>query len=162
MLDTAKANNNTIPITMANLMQRIIKLEETVQKLLASNQQSGKKTSLLKLISPTLLKNIFTPENTSKYVEDYFYLSPGDLKIRTRKAAIVQARQFAMYMLWDKNKALSLKQIGSYFGRYDHSTVIHSRQAVLDRFDTEPGQLEFYKGLTLKMVEDYIKEQQKD
>lgn len=161
MLESARVDN-TIPVNMTSLLKRIMILEETVQKLLDSNQQGEKKKSLLRLMSPTLLKNIFTPENVSKYVEDYFYLSAGDLKIRTRKQEIRQARQLAMYMLWDKNKALSLKQIGAYFGRYDHSTVIHSRKTVLETFETEPSQSDFYEDLTIKMAEDYIKEQKKD
>ena len=58
------------------------------------------------------------------------------LKDKTRKRAIVQARQLSMYLAKSLTKN-SLKSIGKHFGGRDHSTVIHSCQAVQDLMDTD-------------------------
>jgi chromosomal replication initiator protein len=58
------------------------------------------------------------------------------LRGRTRKREVVQARQISMYLAKKFTKQ-SLKSIGDSFGGRDHSTVIHSCQAVEDLMDTD-------------------------
>ncbi|MBK8443653.1 MAG: chromosomal replication initiator protein DnaA [Sphingobacteriales bacterium] len=72
-----------------------------------------------------------------KTVADYFHISIDILKGQTRKREAVQARQIAMYFVKTYTN-YSLKQIGRDFGGRDHSTVIHSCQAVSDQIDTDP------------------------
>jgi len=59
-----------------------------------------------------------------------------DSSIRTRDAVL--ARQVSMYFV-KKRTALSLKQIGAYFGGRDHSTVIYAIETVNDLYDTNKG-----------------------
>lgn len=56
-------------------------------------------------------------------------------QVRTvRKRPFVNARQLAMY-LSRKYTTKTLVQIGEYYGGRDHTTVIHSSNAVLDEMD---------------------------
>jgi chromosomal replication initiator protein len=71
-------------------------------------------------------------------VADYFRLSEDDLLSRSRKQAVAQARQIAMYLcreLTDK----SYSNIGSRFGGRDHSTVIHAYRKIDDELDSDTG-----------------------
>ena len=68
-------------------------------------------------------------------VADYFRLSEDDLLSRSRKQAVAQARQIAMYLcreLTDK----SYSNIGSRFGGRDHSTVIHAYRKIEEELDS--------------------------
>lgn len=67
---------------------------------------------------------------------DYFTIPVEHVKSKTRKREVVQARQISMYFAKDLTKA-SLKNIGSYFGNRDHSTVIHACQTVNDLMETD-------------------------
>ena len=71
-----------------------------------------------------------------KLVTEFYGLSVEQLKSKTRKREIVQARQISMYYAKSMTKA-SLKSIGTYFGGRDHSTVIHACQTVNDLIDTD-------------------------
>ncbi len=71
-----------------------------------------------------------------KLVTEFYGLSVDQLKSKTRKREIVQARQISMYYAKSMTKA-SLKSIGTYFGGRDHSTVIHACQTVNDLIDTD-------------------------
>jgi chromosomal replication initiator protein len=64
-------------------------------------------------------------------IEDYFKIKFSDLKRKTRKRNIVYPRQLCMYLLCIHTK-LSLKYIGELFGGRDHTTVIHSRELIMD------------------------------
>ncbi len=73
-----------------------------------------------------------------KTVAEYFDVNASALRDKVRKKEIVMARQVAMYLAKEFTKH-SLKAIGMHFGGRDHSTVIHSIQAVEDLRDTNSG-----------------------
>jgi len=75
-------------------------------------------------------------EYIQKLVSDFYSLSIDQLKSKTRKREIVQARQISMYFAKQLTKA-PLKKIGMHFGGRDHSTVIHACQTVSDLMDTD-------------------------
>jgi len=54
-----------------------------------------------------------------------------EMKSPSRKREFVIARQAAMWLTW-KHTEKTLSQIGRRFGGRDHSTVIHSKDAVDD------------------------------
>ena len=62
-------------------------------------------------------------------VAEYFGLSEDDLLSRSRKQAVAQARQIAMYLCRDMTSS-SLKTIGLHFGGRDHSTVVHACKVI--------------------------------
>ena len=68
---------------------------------------------------------------TATYFNVGNYFMPDTIKRRNRKREIVVARQISMLLI-RKNTQLSLKSIGSIFGK-DHTTVIHSIKTITDQ-----------------------------
>ncbi|MCT4642459.1 MAG: chromosomal replication initiator protein DnaA [Bacteriovoracaceae bacterium] len=76
-------------------------------------------------ISDENQEKIITIDLIAKTVAKYFKLPLGDIRGKTRKAELVLARHIAMYMA-HKNLKKTLEEIGDYFDKRDHSTVIHA------------------------------------
>jgi len=70
------------------------------------------------------------------HVADYFRLSSDDLLSRSRKQAVAQARQIAMYLCRELTEE-SYSHIGSRFGGRDHSTVIHAYRKIEDALEDD-------------------------
>ena len=85
-----------------------------------------------------------------KTVAEYYDVNARALKDKIRKKEIVMARQVAMYFAKMYTRH-SLKAIGMHFGGRDHSTVIHSIQAVEDMIDTNSGYAASLKELQKKI-----------
>ncbi len=79
-----------------------------------------------------------------------YKISTEKIKSKNRKRELVEARQIAMY-LTSKHTSLSLKSIGEYFNKRDHTTVIHSKNTVMDLRDTD----EKYR-VDLQNIEDSL------
>lgn len=61
----------------------------------------------------------------------------GSLTKKTnRKPEYVRPRQIAMHISWINTK-FTLKEIGNYFGGYDHATVHHAYKTICDLSDTD-------------------------
>lgn len=58
-------------------------------------------------------------------VATYYRLKPQDLQLRRRTNNVVIPRQIAMYFI-RKRIGLGFVEIGNYFGKKDHTTVIHA------------------------------------
>lgn len=69
-------------------------------------------------------------------VADYFRLDKKDLLSRSRKQAIAEARQIAMYLCRELTDE-SYSSIGSRFGGRDHSTVIHAYRKIDDAVNSD-------------------------
>ncbi|HRO75477.1 MAG TPA: chromosomal replication initiator protein DnaA [Crocinitomicaceae bacterium] len=85
-----------------------------------------------------------------KIVCDYFSLSIDDLKSKTRKREIVQARQIAMYFSKKMTKS-SLASIGAFCGGKDHATVLHACRTVLNLSETDKQFKGFIEDLDKKL-----------
>ena len=70
-------------------------------------------------------------------VAKVYAIEPEMLFVKIRSRSIVEPRQICMYILC-KFKKLRLKEIGDFFGGYDHTTVIHSCNTVTNMLDTDP------------------------
>lgn len=77
-----------------------------------------------------------TIEHIQRLVGDHLSITVEDIKSKTRKREIVQARQISMFFS-KKLTNSSLCVIGKHFGNRDHSTVIHACQTVNDLKDTD-------------------------
>ncbi len=124
-----------------NIDTNVRELEGALISLLAQSSLNRKEIDLD--LAKQMLKNLIKNANREisidyiqKLVCEYFNISVDDVKSKTRKREIVQARQIAMYFAKDLTKA-SLKNIGSHFGNRDHSTVIHACQTVNDLIETD-------------------------
>lgn len=125
-----------------NINTNVRELEGALISLLAQASLNKKEIDLdlAKKIVKNFVKNIsreVSIEFIQKTVCEYFEVPIEKLKEKTRKRAIVQARQLSMYLSKQFTKN-SLKVIGKHFGGRDHSTVIHSCQAIQNLMDTDP------------------------
>lgn len=68
-------------------------------------------------------------EAIQEKVAQHWGLQIEDLTSKARKGSIALARQVAMYLV-RQNLFLSLGEIGSHFGRRDHTTVLHALHKV--------------------------------
>jgi chromosomal replication initiator protein len=75
-------------------------------------------------------------DQIQRTVCEFFDIPEDLLRAKTRKQEVVSARQVAMYLSKELTNS-SLKTIGLHFGGRDHSTVIHSCQAIQDRLRSD-------------------------
>jgi len=69
-------------------------------------------------------------------VADYFRLTPDDLLSRSRRQAVAEARQIAMFLCRELTEN-SYAHIGSRFGGRDHSTVIHAYRKIDEAMESD-------------------------
>lgn len=70
-----------------------------------------------------------TVERIAQRVGRYFQVEPRQLQARSRTRGTLLPRQVGMYLARQLT-AMSLQQIGAYFGGRDHSTVLHACRKV--------------------------------
>ena len=80
-----------------------------------------------------------TVERIAQRVGGYFQMEPRQLQSRRRYRGVLVPRQIGMYLARQLT-ALSLEQIGAYFGGRDHTTVLHACRKV-ERALTEDAAL---------------------
>jgi chromosomal replication initiation ATPase DnaA len=96
-------------------------------------------------------------ESIMQAVCDRMGTSPDYIAMDCREEEIKIPRQMCHYMAYHRSKR-SLKDIGFYFGRKNHSTVINSRRNIQDRLDTDKQFREqYYEFLTGYNVPKHIK-----
>jgi chromosomal replication initiator protein len=78
-----------------------------------------------------------TLDDICRAVARQFGTTPAELRSRKRARSAALPRQCAMSLARELTTA-SLQQIGSYFGKRDHSTVIHACQRVALLIDGQP------------------------
>lgn len=125
-----------------NINTNVRELEGVLISLLAQSSLANREVdlNLAKQIVKSFNNNVTKDLSIAfiqKTVGDYYTISEEQLKGKSRKREIVQARQVAMYFV-KQFTDFSLKHIGQQFGNRDHSTVIHSCQVVSDIMDTDP------------------------
>jgi chromosomal replication initiator protein len=83
-------------------------------------------------------------------VAEYYNLSTELIESKSRKHEIALARQMAIYISKELTQS-SLKNIGSYFGNRDHSTIMHSCQTIENYIITDKAIKSDYDKLLKKI-----------
>jgi predicted transcriptional regulator len=78
-------------------------------------------------------------------------ISIEKLESKKRYREIVEIRQMAM-VLMQQHTSLSLKAIGDYFGKRDHSTVLHARRSVEALMETDKSFKKRFSYLTAEIL----------
>jgi chromosomal replication initiation ATPase DnaA len=68
-------------------------------------------------------------EMMTRQICDYLNISIFDVKSKTRKRPVVNARMISMYLGYQKQVGTK-EDIGKFFGGRDHSTVIHAIETI--------------------------------
>ena len=139
--DGIELPKDVVEFVAYNITNNVRELEGALVSLLAQASLNKKQIDLdlAKKIVKTFVKNMsreVSIDFIQKAVCDYFEVPVDKLKEKTRKRQVVQARQLSMYLSKNFTKH-SLKAIGKHFGGRDHSTVIHSCQAIQNLMDTD-------------------------
>jgi chromosomal replication initiator protein len=139
--DGIELPRDVVEFVAYNINTNVRELEAALISLLAQASLNKKEVDLdlAKKIIKNFVKTIsreVSIDFIQKTVCDYYNVSVDHLKEQTRKRMIVQARQLSMFLAKNYTKN-SLKVIGKHFGGRDHSTVIHSCQAVQNLLDTD-------------------------
>lgn len=127
-------SHDTIEHIATHITSNIRELEGCLVKLLANATLSSSEISLdlvrktVREIS-TAKKNNLSIDLITRYVCEYLKIDEKKIRDKTRKQDVVHARQIAMYLAKELTRS-DLKTIGLHFGGRDHSTVIHSVNAV--------------------------------
>ena len=84
-------------------------------------------------------EKIITVESIAKAVASYFKIPIGDLRGKSRVKDITMARHIAMYMT-HKILKKTLEEIGDYYSKRDHTSVIHGIKKV-EKLHKEDSQI---------------------
>lgn len=122
-------NNEVIEYIASNITSNIRELEGALNKLIAFSSLEKKEITvelaeeaLKDLISPNTVRQI-TPELIMDIVAEHYNISISDLTSSRRNQKIAFPRQVVMYLCRNYTEK-SLKEIGDYLGKKDHSTII--------------------------------------
>jgi chromosomal replication initiator protein len=117
-----------------HITSNIRELEGALIRLLAYASLNGEDITIE--LSKRVLRDVCIKKSKAISIEiiqkataEYFGFPEDQLRAKTRKKEIAQARQICMY-LCKKLTDSSLKTIGLHFGGRDHSTVIHAINTV--------------------------------
>ena len=92
-------------------------------------------------------EKIVSPEYIQETVAKYFNLNPKDLKSSKRSNDLAYPRQIAMFLCRDIAQ-MQLAKIGEYFGKRDHTTVMHACKKIEN---------EIKEGGNTKLIVDSVK-----
>lgn len=139
--DGIEMHEDVVRFIATNIKTNIRELEGVLTSILAQATLNRQEITI-ELAKKTVINFVkhatkeISLDMIQKTVCDYFEVPVEKLKEPTRKRQFVQARQLSMYFAKEYTKS-SLKAIGQQFGGRDHSTVIHSCQAVRNLIDTD-------------------------
>lgn len=85
-------------------------------------------------------------EEIAEIVSKSLNIRLSDMRSRTRKRPIVEARHIAMYLI-RKHTDITLKETGGLFGGRNHATALHACDTVQDLIDTN----KFFKNLIISL-----------
>ncbi|MFN3820883.1 MAG: chromosomal replication initiator protein DnaA [bacterium] len=125
-----------------NITDNIRTLQGALIHLFAQASLMGKAITL-ELAKRSLKDFIFkqesyiSPDRILEIVGRELNVSKEEVKSRSRRKEIAEARHIAIYLCTEYTK-LTLKAIGSFFGDRDHATIIHARESIAQRAKDDP------------------------
>ena len=140
------------------LKNNVRQLEGVVKKIYAIYSINNKKPTIA--LANDVIKDVIyysqptevTVKNIIDQVSRAFGISAEDIQGNKKKAEIVNARQFAMYIVREVTN-LTLDEIGRHFGNKKHSTVLYSCEAVEEKI-SESAQLDAMVSDIMKNIKD--------
>lgn len=86
----------------------------------------------------------------------HFHVSLGDMKGKSRRQHVVEARSAAMYLCRQLTDA-SYAEIGRHFGNRDHTTVLHACRKIQERAERDPAAARVLGHLQLQITTDSVR-----
>lgn len=110
---------------LQNLKNRLLNVEEV-------------RTQLEDVLDIGNIKKLITGPDILREIADYYSISVGDLKSKSRKKNIAKPRQMGMYLMRELT-SLSLIEIGYEFGGRNHATVVHACSNISGELKSKPS-----------------------
>jgi len=76
-------------------------------------------------------------DNIFQKVCNYYNITPSQMLDKTRKTNIAFPRQIAMYLSNLLIPSISLKDIANYYKKNDHTTVLHAKRMIENKFKND-------------------------
>jgi chromosomal replication initiator protein len=133
--------DHVIEFIAHQVRQNIRELEGALNKVVAYAQLTGANIDqhlVNRALADTLRRaERITVEHILDTVCRYYSVTPEALAGSSRKSAISQPRQVAMYLSRTETEA-SLPQIGIRLGNRDHTTILHGYEKIAALVETDP------------------------
>ncbi|MEE1342788.1 MAG: chromosomal replication initiator protein DnaA [Lachnospiraceae bacterium] len=134
-LDNLDISDSVLEYVASNIKSNIRELEGALNKICVFSDLERKpinvelaEEAIKDLITPETKKEI-TPELIIAVVAEHFNITATDMISSRKSKEIAYPRQIAMY-LCKKLTEKSLKYVGNYLGKRDHTTVLHGAKKI--------------------------------
>ena len=124
----------------------IRELEGALSRVIMFSQLNGNKPTL-ELAKEALKENddlksdVIDSKKIISAVSEYFNIPESDIIGKKKTKEIVEARMMAIYLTYDI-LSLPLINIGQVFGGRDHTTIIYSRDKIINALNNDGGKTE--------------------
>jgi len=162
LMNKSKNENLDIPYEVtefiaASIKEDIRSMEGALVKLLAL--ASLKKEDITIDLSKKVIEDIIGEAALSQIslaqitaeVSKTYNVTEKQLVGKTRKMEVVQARHISMFLCRDLTSC-SLLSIGAYFGKRDHSTVIHACRMIEEKIDSDSSFAKDIKNIKNQLI----------
>ncbi len=142
ILDKIKISKDVTKYIAKAIASNIRELVGAFNKVVAYSKLSNREITLqlaedaIKELIHDSVKKSVNIDYITNAVAVYFNISYADMLSKKRTADVALARQVAMYMS-RKLLDISLPKIGDFFGKRDHTTVIHACNKITDELDKD-------------------------
>ncbi len=135
-------DNEILSYIANNVTSNIREIEGSVKKVVALATLEKRvididlaKEALKDIVSPNLPSKI-TPDNIISVVCDHYNVSVEDIKGSKRNKELVHPRHMIMYLCRCMTSA-TYKEIASYLGGRDHSTIMHGERSIAELIEKD-------------------------
>lgn len=132
---------------MKDIEQKIKEIEQKVYNLI--KEINSMKYMKEKLSIGRIEKKIHFEEQVNLIIKEIYDIYGIDIKKVSRIRSVVAYRNCFIYIIYN-NYNISLKELGSFLGKHEHSTLIHSK-TIVDRFMSIND--EYYKEVYMNVLE---------
>ncbi len=157
-LETTDSLIEVIGVIAEKIQSNIRELEGAFIRVIAYANLTGQKIN--RELAKEVLKDVFSskdrpidPELIKKYVCKHFNIKQIDIESSKRSRNLAFPRQIAMYICRDMTE-LSLPKIGEFFGKRDHTTVLHACEKITNEMKINDSLRDVVKELEQSIKED--------
>ncbi len=142
-----------------NITSNIRELEGALNKICMYNRLNNNnepislpfaEEALKDMIKPDKIHEI-TPELIIETVCDHYNITLDQIRSSNRSSNITRPRMICMYLCRNMLSNMTLKQIGSYLGNRNHTTVMHGAENIKNEIETDPNLKNTIETLTNKI-----------
>jgi len=140
--DNIELPNDVITLLATNITTNIREIEGAYTKLVAYTSIMNMPITIetaqkvLNDMNISTVNAVITFDTITQAVAEYFNIKIEDLHKQKRTQSIVYPRQIAMYLCRELAD-LSYPKIGEFFGKRDHTTVIHAYEKISNSLKTD-------------------------